>query len=134
MVADLDDNDMEELCFFSPSLHKPSYANVVKKGGKGASSYAAAAAKLATSEATTKNQRAPTKSRITTDPNKLYVDSAATYPSLFVKWYLKNVRDVEKNLRGNCNPGVKVCSQVGDLGIFKMWLKEGRIANLFSIL
>ena len=26
-----------------------------------------------------------------------------------------------------------MCTQVGDLGIFKMWLNEGGIANLLSI-
>ena len=39
----------------------------------------------------------------------------------------------KKNLQGNCNAGVKVCTQVGDLGMFKMWLNEGGIANLLSI-
>ena len=66
-------------------------------------------------------------------PNKLYLDSAATYYSMFVKWYLKNVRDAGRILRGNCNAGVRESSHVGDLGIFKMWLNEGGIANLLSI-
>ena len=77
-------------------------------------------------------KRAPTK-RATCDPNRLYLDSAATYHSMLVKWYLKNVRVAERTLRGNCNAEVKLCTHVGDLGIFKMWLNEGGIANLLSI-
>ena len=52
---------------------------------------------------------------------------------MFVKWYLKNVRDAGKTLHGNFNAGIKVFSHVGDLGIFKIWLNEGGIANLLSI-
>ena len=115
------------MCVF-PDL-KPSYANVVKKGEKRASGYVAAVAALATSEVNTKNRRISTKRQIMTDPNKLYLDSVATYHSMFVKWYLKNARDAGKTLQGNCNAGVNVCSQVGDLAIFKMWLNEGGIAN-----
>ena len=77
-------------------------------------------------------KRAPAKRR-TTDPNKLYLDSAATYHSVFAIWYLKNVRQAERILRGNCNAGGKLCFKVGDLGIVKVWINEGGIANLLSI-
>ena len=43
------------------------------------------------------------------------------------------MREAGRTLRGNCNAGVKVCSKVGDLGIFEMWVNEGGIANLLSI-
>ena len=98
----------------------PSYLSILKKGGTGARGYALAAAALSSIPATYKmppRKRAPARRHIT-DPNKLYLDSATTYHSMFVKWYLKNVRVAEKTLRGNCNAGVNVCTQVGDLGIF----------------
>ena len=52
---------------------------------------------------------------------------------MFCTRLLKNVRDAGKTIRGNCNAGVKLCTKVGDLGIFKMWINEGGIANLLSI-
>ena len=33
----------------------------------------------------------------------------------------------------NCNAGVKLSTKIGDLGVFKMWINEGGIANLLSI-
>ena len=81
----------------------------------------------------TKKKRLPTKKRATTDPNKLYLDSAATYHSVFITWCLKNIRDAGRTIRGNCNAGVKLSTKVGDLGVFKMWINEGGIANLLSI-
>ena len=77
-------------------------------------------------------KREPAK-RGTCDPTRLYLDSAATYHSMFAVRDLKNVRNEGKTLRGNCNAGVKVCTHVGDLGIFKMWLNEDGIANILSI-
>ena len=116
------------------------YASVLKQGRKRApqvKGYVAAAAALsgipAIMKAPTKKKCVTPKKRRTMDPNKFYLDSAATYHNMFIKWYLKNIRDAGRILRGNCNAGVKVCSQVGDLGIFKMWLNEGGIANLLSI-
>ena len=109
----------------------------MKQGRKGARGYAAAAAALsgipATYKTPTKKKRVPSMKRATTDPKKLYLDSAATYHSMFITWYLKNVRDAGKTIRGNCNAGVKLCTKVGDLGFFKMWINEGGIANLLSI-
>ena len=52
---------------------------------------------------------------------------------MFITWYLWNVRDAEKTIRGNFNAGVKMCTKVGDLGVFKIWINEGGIANLLSI-
>ena len=71
--------------------------------------------------------------RATTDSKKLCFDSAATCHRIFITWYLQNVRDAGKTIRGNCNAGVKLCTNVGDLGVFKMWINEGGIANLLSI-
>ena len=52
---------------------------------------------------------------------------------MFITWYLKNVRDAGKTIRGNCNAGVKLCTKVGDLGVFNRWINEGGIANLLPI-
>ena len=93
-------------------LHKmkttPTYSSILKKGGTGVHGYALAAAALSSVPATYKmppGKRAPAK-RITCDPTRLYLGSAAAYHSMFVKWYLKNVRVAERTLRGNCNAGV----------------------------
>ena len=106
-----------------------------RKGKRGVHGYALAATALSGAPATYKmpsSERAPAK-RGTCDPNKLYLDSAATYPSVFAIWCMKNVREAGRTLRKNCNAGVKECSKVGDLGIFEMWVNEGGIANLLSI-
>ena len=98
--------------------------------------YAAAAAALSGIPATYKT---PTKKRLlstkqaTTDSKKLYLYSAAMYHSMFIIWYLKNVRNAGKNIRGNFNAGVKLCTKVGNLGVFKMWINEGGIANCLLI-
>ena len=129
--------DLDEFSFFQPGRATPSYATVLKRGAKGAQGYAAAAAALsgipATYKLPTKMKCVPTKKQATTDPNKLYLDSAATYHSVFVTWCLKNIRDAGRIIRGNCNAGVKLSTKVGDLGVFKMWINEGGIANLLSI-
>ena len=36
-------------------------------------------------------------------------------------------------IRGNFNVGVTLSTKVGSLGVFKMWINEGGIANLLSI-
>ena len=67
---------------------RPSYASILKKGGTGAQEYALAATALSGVPATYKmpsSERAPAK-RGTCDPNKLYLDSVATYHSIFVVW------------------------------------------------
>ena len=87
----------------------------------------------ATYKMPTKKKSLPTKKRATTDPKKMYLDSAAMYHSMFITWFLKNIRDVGRTIRGNCNAGVKLSPKVGDLGVFKMWINEGGIANLLSI-
>ena len=38
--------------------------------------------------------------RVSLDPNKVYLDSAATYHSMFVTWFLENIRRVNTVLRG----------------------------------
>ena len=110
---------------------KPSFASILKRGTPSAPPtrrYALAAAKLSSIPphplAPTKKKHTPPK-RKTLDIHKLYLDSAATYHSVFVKWYLKNIRDTGRVLRRNCNAGVRSCTQVGDLGIFEMWINEG---------
>ena len=39
--------------------------------------------------------------RVSFDPNKVYLDRAATYHSMFFTWCLKNIRRVNTVLRGN---------------------------------
>ena len=61
----------------------PTYSSILKKGGTGAHGYALAAAALSSVPATYKMppaKRAPAK-RVTCDPIRLYLDSAATYGS-----------------------------------------------------
>ena len=111
---------------------KPSYATILKKGRKSAPpvrGYLLAAAALSRM----KTQSAPPAKRGTTDLKKLYLDSAATYHIMFITWYLRNVRNAGKTIRGHCNAGVKLCTKVGDLGVFKMWINEGGVANLLLI-
>ena len=87
--------NLDELILFQPGRATPSYATVLKRGAKGAQGYAAAATALSSIPAThkvpTKMNRVPTKKRATTDPNKLYLDSADIYHSVFITWCLKNI-------------------------------------------
>ena len=80
--------------------------------------YAAAAAALSSIPAIhkvpTKKTRLRPKQRATTDPTKLYLDSAATYHSVFITWCLKNIREAGRTIRGNCNAGVKLSTKIGD--------------------
>ena len=88
---------------------KQSYASILKKGGTGARGYALAATALSGIPATYKmpsRKRAPAK-RGTCDPNKLYLDSAATYHSIFAIWYLKNVRQAGKSFAVIATQGLK---------------------------
>ena len=142
-MVDADDDlvdVMEEFFLLSPDVVKQSYATILKQGKKSTPptrGYAATAAALSDIRSTTKvppkKKRVPPNKRTTMDPNKLYLDSAATYHSMFVRWYLKNVRDAGRLLRGNCNAGVSESPQIGDLEVFEMWLNEGGIPNLLSI-
>ena len=98
---------------------KPSYASILKKGNKSAPltrGYSLAVAALVRERK--KSAQAP--KRATTDPNKLYLDSAATYHSMFYTGILQNIRNAGKTIRGNCNAGVQLSTKIGDLGIFKM--------------
>ena len=36
---------------------------------------------------------------------KLYLDSCATYHSVFADWCLSNIHEVEVHLKGHCNAG-----------------------------
>ena len=64
---------------------------------------------------------------------KLYLDSCATYHSVFATWCLENIHEVEVYLKGHCNAGVTICKEQGYYGVFKMWLNCNGIANLLSI-
>ena len=63
----------------------------------------------------------------------MYLDSCATYHSVFVDWCLDNVHDVEVYLKGHCNVGVTTCKEQGYYGVFNIWLNHNSIANLLSI-
>ena len=71
--------------------------------------------------------------RLTLDAYKLYLDSCATYHSVFVEWCLDNITADGVVLRGNCNAGVTTSTQKGYYGLFHMWLNKQGIANLLSI-
>ena len=88
---------------------RPSYASILKKGRTGARGYALAATALSGVPATYKmpsSERATTK-RGTCDPNKLYLDSAATYHSIFAIWYLKNVHGAGEPFKAIATQGLK---------------------------
>ena len=82
---------------------------------------------LTPGEASTKGKR------LKLAPNKLFLDSCATYHSGYVDWLTKNVHEVERYLKGHCNAGVTICREQGYYGVFKMWLNRNGIANLLSI-
>ena len=85
----------------SPTKVKPSYISVLKQG------------KISLSPP---KQSAPSK-HIMLDKNKLYLDCAATYHSMFCKWCLTNVRLAGKVLYGTCNDGVMSTLTKGQLGM-----------------
>merc|ERR1711893_359122 len=68
--------------------------------------------------------------RHTLDPNKIYLDSCATYNSMFVRWALDNIAPSKVHLKGHCNAGVLTCTHQGYYGPFKMCLNSKGIANL----
>ena len=86
----------------------PSYVSIMKGRGAVARRYALAAAALSSIQAAIKRptrKRAPAR-RIMTDPNKLYLNSVATYHRMFCLRYMKNVQDARKTLNGNYNARV----------------------------
>ena len=73
------------------------------------------------------------RTRRTLSPWKLYLDSCATYSSMFVKWFLDNIGPSPYHLKGHCNAGTLTCKEQGYYGPFKMWLNSQGITNLFLI-
>ena len=63
----------------------------------------------------------------------LFLDSCATYHSMFATKFLTEVHEAPVHLKGHCNAGVLVCEKQGYYGPFKMWLNPKGIANLLSI-
>ena len=61
---------------------------------------------------------------------KLYLDSCATYHTVFTKWCLDNVHEVKAYLKGHCNTGVTICKEQGYYEVFKMRLNCNGIENL----
>ena len=61
---------------------------------------------------------------ITLDWWKLYLDSCATYHTLFADWYLHNVNEVDIVTKSNYNAGVTINIQTGWFGVCKMWLNK----------
>ena len=51
--------------------------------------------------------------RRTPCPWKLYLDSCATYSSMFVQWYLDNIAPSRVHLKGHCNAGTLTCTHQG---------------------
>ena len=69
----------------------------------------------------------------TLHPHKLYLDSCATYHSVFVRDMISNVMTVGTVLQGNCNAGVSTSQEKGVYGLWSFWLNKKGIANLLSI-
>ena len=70
---------------------------------------------------------------VSLDPNKVFLDSATTYHSIFVTWGLNNICKLNTVIRGNCNAGVTKSIRKGMLGLFDMWINEKGITNILSI-
>ena len=58
------------------------------------------------------SKASPETKRLTLDAYKLYLDSCATYHSVFVEWCLDNITTDGVVLRGDCNAGVTTSTQV----------------------
>ena len=58
--------------------------------------------------------------RQTLCPWKLYLDSCATYSSMFVKWFLDIIGPTPYHLKGYCNAGTLTCKEQGYYGPFKI--------------
>ena len=72
--------------------------------------------------------------RVTLMAHKLYLDSCATYHTMFDTFWLDNVRKVGDIMTGHCNAGVTVSDTKGLLwNLFEVWVNESGVANLLSI-
>ena len=106
---------------------KPSYSSMMKRGVKSAPTNCSVVQRGV-------QRSAPLKRlTFTLDKHKLYLESAATYPIMFCKWYLMNVRAAGLVLCGNYNADTPSTSTKGTLGIFDPWVNEKGTANLLSI-
>ena len=63
----------------------------------------------------------------------MYLDSCATYHSMFVDWYLDTIKDVGNVLHVHCNTGVITTNKKGYWGLFHIWINKKGVANLLSI-
>ncbi len=70
---------------------------------------------------------------LTLPEGRVYLDSCATYHSVFMEWILENIHELDTYLTGYCNAGLLTCKEKGYLGLFEMWLRRDRIANLLFI-
>ena len=68
--------------------------------------------------------------RFTLHPNKLYLDSCATYHSTFVRDMLSNVKTGTTVLQGQCNAGLSTSAEKGVYRLWTFWLNEKGIVNL----
>ena len=64
---------------------------------------------------------------------KCYLESCATYHTLFVREFLDRVYWGKTAMNGSCNYGTVTNNTRGWYGKFKVWLNEKGIANLLSI-
>ena len=51
--------------------------------------------------------------RFTLDLHKLYLDSCATYHSVFVRWIIDDVKTVTTVMQGKCNVDVSTSNENG---------------------
>ena len=63
---------------------------------------------------------------------KCYIDSCATYHTLFIEKFLGDVRKERTTINGSCNAGRVSTSTKGWYGKFEVWLNTKEIANLSS--
>ena len=68
--------------------------------------------------------------RFTLEPHKLYLDSCATYHSVFVRDMLSDAKTVGTVLQGNCNAGVSTSTEKGAYGLWSFWLNKKGITIL----
>ena len=73
------------------------------------------------------------KNRSTLNWWKFYLDSCATYHTMFHSRFLTDIKEGDSVMYGRCNAGETSTSKQGKYGRFTIWVNERGIANLLSI-
>ena len=64
---------------------------------------------------------------------KCYLDSCASYHTLFSEDFLTDIEDINATMTGRCNAGTTVTNMKGTYGNFQVWLNKKGIADIISI-